>query len=494
VPKKLKPVGLEAIFEGAFMKFAKFLSIPAHWSKALKQSLKVGADRCATDAQLHVERAKDLRRQGDSKAAEAVVRQGLSLYPDDLKLRRESAEIAMMSANWPDAVERWQAALALSSKAPSARVYAQLSRAYRQKANINSAEAAVSAGLALFPRDIPLRREFAELAMAKGDWTEAVRRWETVLDMGGGRRSANIYLRMSVALRSQQDAATEEAIVHQGLTVHPRDLKLARRYAELATSEQDWPKAIERWRSVLKLAGTSSLASDYVQLSNVLRCHGDVTAADAVSKQAVTTIASCYDNMVGAYQERHRTFQTRDRWLNQLADGLCQGASVLDLGCGAGVPIARELALRGCKVLGLDASPQQIAAARSNVPTAEFREADMMKTEFQEATFDAVAAFYSIIHVPRAEHAILFARIASWLRRDGVFVASLGAGDFPDRTKKWFGTQMYFSHFDAETNIELIKGAGLVIDRTEVAEEEDRGGKVLWVQARKQAASQLAVE
>ena len=43
------------------------------------------------------------------------------------------------------------------------------------------------------------------------------------------------------------------------------------------------------------------------------------------------------------------------------------GSTVLDAGCGTG-RVAIELAARGCAVVGLDADPAMLAAARSKAP------------------------------------------------------------------------------------------------------------------------------
>jgi 2-polyprenyl-3-methyl-5-hydroxy-6-metoxy-1,4-benzoquinol methylase len=51
-------------------------------------------------------------------------------------------------------------------------------------------------------------------------------------------------------------------------------------------------------------------------------------------------------------------------WFDDLACLLPRAARVLDLGCGAGVPGARELASRGFAVTGIDISPVQIERAR----------------------------------------------------------------------------------------------------------------------------------
>ena len=51
-----------------------------------------------------------------------------------------------------------------------------------------------------------------------------------------------------------------------------------------------------------------------------------------------------------------------ENWLDELAELLPDGASVLDLGCGAGVPASRILVDRGFNVTGLDISAVQIRA------------------------------------------------------------------------------------------------------------------------------------
>lgn len=49
--------------------------------------------------------------------------------------------------------------------------------------------------------------------------------------------------------------------------------------------------------------------------------------------------------------------------------------------------------------------------------------------DFPARSFDAVTAFYSIGHVPKQLHATLFARISTWLRPSGLFLAALACGN-----------------------------------------------------------------
>jgi cyclopropane fatty-acyl-phospholipid synthase-like methyltransferase len=121
------------------------------------------------------------------------------------------------------------------------------------------------------------------------------------------------------------------------------------------------------------------------------------------------------------------------------------------------------------------------------VPDAEFIHADMTAIDFSPRSFDAVAAFYSITHVPREEHASLFRRIADWLKPDGFLIASLGSAGCADWVGEWLGTEMFFSHYDANTCERLVREAGFDIERAEIVDQDDEDARFLWVIARRQA-------
>jgi SAM-dependent methyltransferase len=179
--------------------------------------------------------------------------------------------------------------------------------------------------------------------------------------------------------------------------------------------------------------------------------------------------------------------------VSELARRLPNGAHLLDLGCGAGVPSTKELSAR-FDVVGVDISEAQLRQARANIPGTAFIRADLAEIDFPAESFDAITAFYSISHIPREEHARLIENIARWLRAGGVFLASLGAGDTPDWTGEWLGVPMFFSSYDADTNRRLLKAAGLMLVIDEVVSMQEPGGHAafLWVLAQKplsQAAS-----
>ena len=176
-----------------------------------------------------------------------------------------------------------------------------------------------------------------------------------------------------------------------------------------------------------------------------------------------------------------------ERFLDELADRLPEGARVLDLGCGNGAKTSR-LADR-FEVTGVDISERQVELARAAVPGATFVQADFVELDFPAETFDAVTALYSIVHVPRDEQKPLLARILRWLKPGGLFLASMSHVGGEDRTDEWLGVPMFFSGFDAETNRRLVREAGfevLFADLVWMQEPEPEGEVAfLWVLARK---------
>ena len=194
-------------------------------------------------------------------------------------------------------------------------------------------------------------------------------------------------------------------------------------------------------------------------------------------------VASGYDQIADAYLARFGVSAVRAKWLGLLMAKMPAQGHVLDLGCGAGIPVARELGGRGFSVVGVDVSSEQIMRARANVPAATFIQADMSDVAFDQAQFDGIGAFYAITHVPATDQGDLFTRIAGWLKPGGVLVASLGTGEAGDWIGDWLGTTMFFSHNSEATSLALLRDAGLVVEQAKVEQQDNEQASFLWIVA-----------
>ncbi len=169
-----------------------------------------------------------------------------------------------------------------------------------------------------------------------------------------------------------------------------------------------------------------------------------------------------YSRMASTYRAT-RTNDSRDiQLLRLLVERLPQGAFVLDAGCGSGYPVAQFLA-GFFQVTGMDFSEEQIRLAKTTAPGPSFICGDITRLPFRDSTFDAVVSYYTIIHVPRAEHPELLLGFHRILRQGGLALLCMGAGDLPSDISDYHGAEMFWSHYDSETNLRMMKENGFVV-------------------------------
>jgi len=199
-------------------------------------------------------------------------------------------------------------------------------------------------------------------------------------------------------------------------------------------------------------------------------------------------VRDAYDAIAECYLDWSASSAVRARYLEKFLNLLPPDAKVLELGCGAGLPVTRALTQNTAHVTAIDISPKQITLARHNAPGATYFCTDMMGLEFPAGSFDAVCAFYAITHLPREEHGEMFAHIARWLKRGGFVLASLGAAPADGEVKDWLGAPNYFSHAAPDESLRLLAACGLAIEENELARQDlpgEEGLPFLWVVARK---------
>ena len=191
-----------------------------------------------------------------------------------------------------------------------------------------------------------------------------------------------------------------------------------------------------------------------------------------------------------AIANRYLAERTRDsedvRLLDAFMERLPASANVLDAGCGAGIPISQLLSER-FQVTGVDFSDAQIELARKNVPNAEFLCEDMTRLNFPSETFDGITSYYAIIHIPREEHPALLANFFRMLKPGGSALLCLGAEHLIDDVdENYLGTRMYWSHYDAETYLNILRGCGFsVVWSKHVTDATCEGAGHLFVLAQK---------
>jgi SAM-dependent methyltransferase len=199
-------------------------------------------------------------------------------------------------------------------------------------------------------------------------------------------------------------------------------------------------------------------------------------AGRAVTRNPKEIVARGYDAIALRYAKwaGEVNSPTLD-WLRDLDARLPDGANVLELGCGRGVPGTRELARRH-RVTGVDISAVQIELARHHVPEASFVHADATELDIAAGSLDAVVALYVFGHIPVDEQRELIARIALWLDEGGLFLATFGAGEAgEDVDEDWLGAPMFFASLGGDSYLPLLRDCGLEPERDEVIVQNEPG-------------------
>jgi len=196
-----------------------------------------------------------------------------------------------------------------------------------------------------------------------------------------------------------------------------------------------------------------------------------------------------YDRLDGVYRDWVSRTQDdpRGRFVDEILALIPPGANVLELGCGPGTDAA-ALA-RGRRYTGVDLSAVQLAHAREVVPNGTFLHGDLFEVELPPASFDAVIALYSFVHVPAARLGELVERVSGWLRRGGWMCASFGSSDNPGEIEPtWLGVaDMYFSSLPPARTERLFLDAGFEMRVAETITELEPGNRpatFFWVLAR----------
>ena len=102
-----------------------------------------------------------------------------------------------------------------------------------------------------------------------------------------------------------------------------------------------------------------------------------------------------YDALSVRYDEEYGGETKYRAWLGELRERIPAGGTVLDLGCGSGIPVAWDLSEAGYRVTGIDISEVQIRRARELVPRAEFVRADITTAELDLGSFDRSGLIFS---------------------------------------------------------------------------------------------------
>ncbi len=152
------------------------------------------------------------------------------------------------------------------------------------------------------------------------------------------------------------------------------------------------------------------------------------------------------------------------RW----ARSLPPGASVLDLGCGPGIPITGVLVHADLDVYGIDASPRLVAEFRENFPQVPVACEAVEQSNLFDRRFDAILAWGLLFLLSKRAQTVVIRRVGEALRPGGRFLFTA-----PYQEVQWEDamTGRPSLSLGAETYRSLLEDASLTL----IDEFEDEG-------------------
>lgn len=179
---------------------------------------------------------------------------------------------------------------------------------------------------------------------------------------------------------------------------------------------------------------------------------------------------AAFDRIGERYEQEFVERAEQHRAADWVIGGLVPGSRVLDLGCGTGVPTARQFSDAGVEVVGVDESERMLELARENVPAGRFVRGDMRDVPADLGEFDAVVAFFALLMLSRAEISEVLRALRGRMRGPKLLALSMVSGDFDSFPVTFMGSSFRISAYPTEQLCEVVRGAGFRVEQAWDAE------------------------
>jgi len=191
--------------------------------------------------------------------------------------------------------------------------------------------------------------------------------------------------------------------------------------------------------------------------------------------------------LISQHYERHALSWDADRraaawidkcWIDRFIGLLPESATILDLGCGGGVPVARALLAQGFQVTGIDSSPTLISLCSTRMPDQEWIIADMRSLNLGRR-FDGILAWDSFFHLGHDDQRRMFSVFAAHAATGAILMFNAGSSH-GEVVGSYRGDPLYHASLDAVEYRRLLGSVGFEIVDHSVNDPEN-GGRIAWI-------------
>lgn len=216
----------------------------------------------------------------------------------------------------------------------------------------------------------------------------------------------------------------------------------------------------------------------------------EIVLTDGVASRDAATLAA-YDAVADIYAAASAAAWEDaefDRWLLGRLARWSRGWPIADIGCGAGHTTA-YLAECGAEVIGSDASPALIAAARARHPGLDFEVTPFSRfmRPRTAAGWGAVAGWSCLGQLASSEVGPLMASLAATLRLGGYLALKVEVGDQTRDVTDWFGIELPVPQIfhDPAHLLNAAQSAGLTVTEHYLVGPTESGAEAFYLVARR---------
>jgi 2-polyprenyl-3-methyl-5-hydroxy-6-metoxy-1,4-benzoquinol methylase len=183
-----------------------------------------------------------------------------------------------------------------------------------------------------------------------------------------------------------------------------------------------------------------------------------------------------YDNIAEDFAKMRDSFHNEQKYLNALINYIPAKSHILDIGCGSGFPIANYLIEKGFRVTGIDGSEALLKIAQKKCPQMRGLYGDIRTIQFNEKV-DAIVEWWCLFHLPKADHELMLARFAEWLKPGGILEFTSGDSEFEGTNSNMLNQELNFYSLSPTAYQQYLEKYGFEI----LLQESDQSQHLVWI-------------
>jgi SAM-dependent methyltransferase len=196
-------------------------------------------------------------------------------------------------------------------------------------------------------------------------------------------------------------------------------------------------------------------------------------------ENAANRIVAHYEHHALSWDADRRAANWNDKpYIERFLSFVPRGATVLDLGCGGGSPVALHMVAQGFRVTGVDSSPTLISLCRTRMPDQEWIASDMRSLALGRR-FDGILAWDSFFHLRPKDQETMFRVFAAHAAPAAILMFNAGFGH-GEAVGTYRGDPLYHASLDASEYSALLAESGFELIEHSI-NDPATGGRIFWL-------------